>query len=171
MNPITQMMKRYIKMPLKKAPPLLFIGALVLVATTGCTENTTTQNQSGGGSGNADVAVTINSQRTASQLGSGYLVSTPKPGNKYLIFDVTVTNVNEKSWDIGNPYYFKLSTAGGTVYEITASSFLGDNALKSVSNTNPGEKVSGQIAFEIPQSAKATKLTYSDVFNEVVTNL
>ena len=31
------MMKRYIKMPLKKALPLLFIGALVLVA--GCTSN------------------------------------------------------------------------------------------------------------------------------------
>lgn len=98
-------------------------------------------------------------------------MATPKAGFQYLIFDVTVTNLNEKSWDIGNPYYFKLSTAGGTVYEITSSSFLGEDALKSVSNTNPGEKVSGQIAFEIPQSAKATKLTYSDAFNEVVTNL
>ena len=49
MNPIARMMKRYIKMPLKKALPLLFIGALVLVATAGCTTNTTTQNSSGGG--------------------------------------------------------------------------------------------------------------------------
>jgi len=31
MNPITRMMKRYIKTPLKYALPLLFIGALVLV--------------------------------------------------------------------------------------------------------------------------------------------
>jgi hypothetical protein len=36
MDPITRMMKRYINMPLKKALPLLFIGALLLSCTTGC---------------------------------------------------------------------------------------------------------------------------------------
>jgi len=40
MNPIVRMMKRYIKMPLKKALPLLFISALVLVSTAGCTSST-----------------------------------------------------------------------------------------------------------------------------------
>jgi hypothetical protein len=33
-------MKRYIKMPLKKALPLLFISALVLVSISGCTSST-----------------------------------------------------------------------------------------------------------------------------------
>jgi hypothetical protein len=42
MNPIARMMKRYIKTPLKYALPLLFIGALVLVSTTGCVDNTNT---------------------------------------------------------------------------------------------------------------------------------
>jgi hypothetical protein len=171
MNPIARMMKRYINMPLKKALPLLFIGALVLAATTGCTTNTTTQNQSGGGGGSSNVAVKVNSVSNATSIGSGFAVSTPKAGYKYMIFDVTVTNVNEKSTEIGNPYYFKLTTKDGHVYEITSTSFLGDNALQSVSNTNPGEKTTGQIAFEIPQSAIATKLTYNDYSNEVVTNL
>src|SRR5665647_1950352 len=40
MNPIIRMMKRYIKMPLKYALPLLFIGALVLTCTAGCTSST-----------------------------------------------------------------------------------------------------------------------------------
>ena len=40
MNPITRMMKRYIKTPLKYALPLLFIGALVLVSISGCTSST-----------------------------------------------------------------------------------------------------------------------------------
>ena len=120
MNPIARMMKRYINMPLKKALPLLFIGALVLVATTGCTTSTTTQNASGGGSGNSGVAVAINSQQTASQIGSGYLTDAPKAGDVFLIYDVTVTNINQNNQDIGNPYYFKLSTAGGTVYEIAS---------------------------------------------------
>jgi hypothetical protein len=171
MNPITRMMKRYINMPLKKALPLLFICALILVATTGCTSNTTTQNSSGGGSGTANVAVKINSLTNATSIGSGYLVSTPKAGSKYMVFDVTVTNLNKKAGDIGNPFYFKLSTKEGTAYEVTSSSFLGDNQLKSVSNTNPGEKTSGQIAFEVPQQTIATKLTYNDYANEVVTNL
>ena len=42
MNPITRMMKRYIKTPLKYAFPLLFIGALVLISTTGCVSQTGT---------------------------------------------------------------------------------------------------------------------------------
>jgi len=42
MNPIARMMKRYIKTPLKYALPLLFIGALVLVSTTGCVSQTAT---------------------------------------------------------------------------------------------------------------------------------
>ena len=171
MNPIAKMMKRYINMPLKKALPLLFICALLLVATTGCTSNTTTQNSSGGGSGSANVAVKINSQQNAASIGSGFLASTPKAGYQFRIFNVTVTNVNEKSTDIGNPYYFKLTTKDGNVYDITSTSFFGDNALKSVSKTNPGEKTSGEIAFEIPQSAIVTKLTYNDYSNEVVTNL
>jgi hypothetical protein len=60
MNPIVRMMKRYIKMPLKYALPLLFIGALVLASTTGCTESTTSSN----GGGGANVIDTINSAYT-----------------------------------------------------------------------------------------------------------
>ena len=42
MNPISRMMKRYIKTPLRYALPLLFIGALVLVSISGCTSPSTT---------------------------------------------------------------------------------------------------------------------------------
>ena len=175
MNPIVRMMKRYIRMPLKKALPLLFIGALVLVATCGCTQNTTTntttQNSSGGGSGNAGIAVTINSQQTASQIGSGYAVSTPQAGNEYLIFNVTVKNLNENNWGIGSLLDFKLTTADGTVYQYSSSTFDLSNPLILVLGTNPGEHVTGQLVFEIPQGGKATTLTYNDDFNSVVTNL
>jgi hypothetical protein len=171
MNPIARMMKRYIKTPLKYALPLLFIGALVLVATSGCVTSNTTQNSSGGGTGASGVAVKINSQTTSSQLGSGFAVSTPKPGYKYLVFDVTVTNLNKNDFDIGNPYYFKLSTSDGTVYSYSSASYYTGNELNPVSHTNPGEKVAGQVVFEIPQSAKATQLVYNDYVNQVTTNL
>jgi hypothetical protein len=151
----------------------LVLGALavLIVSAAGCISGVPVRSNSTAGSGNSGVAVAVNSQQTASQIGIGYLTDTPKAGDVFLIYDVTVTNLNQNSWDIGNPYYFKLSTAGGTVYEITTSTFLGDKALTPVSNTNPGEKVSGQIAFEVPQSAKATSLTYSDGINQVITNL
>ena len=143
MNPIARMMKRYIKTPLKYALPLLFIGSLVLVATTGCVTSNTTQNSSGGGTGAVGVAVKVN----------------------------YVTNLNKNNFDIGDPYYFKLTTSDGTVYQYSSSSYLGNNALNGVSHTNPGEKVTGQVAFEIPQNAKATTLVYDDYVNRVTTNL
>jgi hypothetical protein len=91
MNPIITMMKRYIKAPLKYALPLLFIGSLVLVATAGCIQNNPTPTptyspSSGGGTpsqtptavptavpsggGSSNIAVTVNSQQTASQIGN-----------------------------------------------------------------------------------------------------
>ena len=84
---------------------------------------------------------------------------------------MTVTNLNKNNFDIGDPYYFKLTTSDGTVYQYSSSSYLGNNALNGVSHTNPGEKVTGQVAFEIPQNAKATTLVYDDYVNRVTTNL
>lgn len=159
-------------MPLKKALPLLFICALVLVATTGCTDTkNTTQNLSGGGTGAAGVAVKVNSVNTYSQLGSGYAVSTPKAGYKYVVYDVTVTNLNKDDFAIGSPIYFKLSTNDGTAYSYSSASYYTTKEIELVSHTNAGEKVTGQVAFEIPQSATPTKLVYNDYTNQVTTNL
>jgi hypothetical protein len=115
------------------------------------------------------VTLTVNSMTTSSQLGSYPLQSTPSAGKTYLVFDVTLTNKNKNSLYMGNPLYFKLTTSDGTVYQYSSSSFWLDNHLTGVFNTNPGDKVTGQIAFEIPQSAKATKLSYGDLLNGVVT--
>ena len=40
-----------------------------------------------------------------------------------------------------------------------------------MSDTSPGEKVTGQIAFEIPQSATPSKLQYDDYSNKVTVNI
>jgi hypothetical protein len=106
---------------------------------------------------------------TSNQLGSYPLGSTPAPGKTYVVFDVTVTNQNKDNLYMGNPLYFKLTTADGTVYQYSPSSYWLDNSLTGVFNTKPGDKVTGQIAFEIPQSAKPTQLTYGDLINGVVT--
>ena len=155
---------------MKKSRLSLLVLATVIatILVAGCSSPTQTSPQVASSSSN--IAVTINSQQTANQIGSGFFAGTPQAGNKFLIFDVTVTNHNENNWPIGSPLYFKLTTADNSVYQYSSSThYLGANALTLVSGTNPGEKVTGQIAFEIPQSATAKTLTYNDGFgNEVV---
>lgn len=96
--------------------------------------------------------------------------STAQPGKTFLVFDVTLTNQDKDDLYMGNPLYFKLTTGDGTVYSYSPSSYWLSNGFKTgVFNTKPGDKVTGQVAFEIPQSAKATKLSYGDLINGVVT--
>jgi hypothetical protein len=144
--------------PITAVIVLLLVVASLLV--TGCINNTSPNSNTGGG--NTGVAFTVNSQTTLNKLGSGVLSSTPKPGYKYDVFDVTVTNLNRNDLAMGNPLYFKLTTNDGTVYSYSPSETWLDNDIQPVSGTNPGEKVTGQVAFEIPQSATATTLTYND---------
>jgi hypothetical protein len=148
---------------------ILAVLSVLIASVAGCISFP--MSNSTRGSGNSSVAVEVNSQQTASQIGSGFSIETPQAGNQYLILNVTVTNLNQNSLDLGNPFYFKLTAADGTVYQYSPSSVFLDKPLNVVSNTNPGEKASGQIGFEVPQSAKATSLTYSDGINQVITNL
>ena len=169
MNPIVRMMKRYIKMPLKKALPLLFICSLALVATCGCTSSTT-QNTSGGGSGS--IGIKVNSQTTSAQMGTYPLSSTPQPGNKYVVFSITATDNNVNPATLGDPYFFKLTCADGSVYPVSGVTFMTyANGLNTIDNAKPGEHETGNVIFEIPQSQVPKTLTYSDGFNQVVTNL
>jgi hypothetical protein len=115
------------------------------------------------------VLVEVNSMTTSSQTGSYPLQSTPTPGRTFAVYDVTLTNQNKNNLYMGNPLYFKLTTSDSTVYQYSSASFFLDNHLTGVFNTNPGDKVTGKIAFEIPQSAKVTKLSYGDLINGVVT--
>ena len=114
-------------------------------------------------------ALSVNSMTTSSQLGSYPLQSTPSPSNTYVVFDVTLTNQNKDNLYLGNPLYFTLTTSDGTAYQYSPSSTWLDNPLTGVSNTNPGDKVTGKIAFEIPQSATPSVLTYGDQINGIVT--
>jgi len=170
MNPIAKMMKRYIKTPLKYALPLLFIGALVLVATTGCTTTETTKNISGGGSSqaqNAGVDVTLQSQGMKQSLGEFITADT---GKTYAVYYATVKNVNAKSRSI-NEFDFKLRDADGNVYEVDLGSTAANGAMKGVTSTQPGDKVQGTIAFLIPQGAKPKTVTYDDMFDKVTINV
>lgn len=152
---------------IKKVAALVVLVVIVSLTSAGCVSNTQQTTSNTGGSSPV-VSLNVNSVTTSTQLGSPPLGSTPSAGNKYVIIDVTVNNLNKNDLYIGNPLYFKLTTSDGTVYSYSPSSYFLSNRLTGVSNTNPGDKVTGEIAFEVPQSVQATKLTYGDGFNAVV---
>jgi hypothetical protein len=80
MNPITRMMKRYIKTPLKYALPLLFIGSLVLVSISGCTSPATTS-PSPSASKVPTVTATPTVKATATPTATPAPTATPTPVN------------------------------------------------------------------------------------------
>jgi hypothetical protein len=147
--------------------PTVVIAVLSLVVASllvaGCTDTQeTTQSNACG------VAVAVNSVTTSSRIGSDPLfASTPHPGNHFITFNVTVTNVNKDDLTIGSYTDFTLTTKDGTVNSPFWRS-LSDDALSSKAHTNPGEKVTGTITFEIPQNGGATALSYADGVNGVI---
>ena len=65
---------------------------------------------------------------------------------------------------------FHTDSKDETVYSYSPSSYWLSNGFKTgVFHTNPGDKVTGQLAFEVLQSAKASKLSYGDLINGVAT--
>jgi hypothetical protein len=147
----------------KRLLAIMILAIVASLSVAGCSSSTNSSSGGGGGGSSSNIALTINSQQVVSQIRGGSFSGTPQAGNVFLILNVTVTNLNENNWPLGNPLYFKLTTADNAVYSYSSLTYyLGASALTPVSNTNPGETVSGQIAFEIPQSATATTLTYND---------
>jgi predicted heme/steroid binding protein len=157
MNPIVRMMKNYIKMPLKYALPLLFIGALVLSSTTGCTTQETTSTV-----GNA----------TATQVAVPTLkYYTPKDGYKFVAYNASVKNVNLKSQWIGLTYWQLRDTSGG-VYSPATASYSSDlpKEFKSI-DSQAGDIVNGIIIYEVPTGATLKSLTYDDGTHKTVLNM
>lgn len=124
MNPIVKMMKRYINMPLKKALPLLFIGALVLSATTGCTTNTATPTPTvqatamqtpaatttqGSGSNN-ELSLTVTPKGEATTIG---VLSKADNGSKFVLYNAVLKNINVKNLDV-NPFWFDMRLSNGS---------------------------------------------------------
>ena len=171
MKSIVRMMKRYINMPLKYALPLLFICALVLSATTGCTTQQTTQsaqNATGQQQASDAMSVTVKSAGSSMQVGS---FNTPKAGYKYVLYNTTVKNNNVKSQGI-SPGFFTLRLSNGNVTNVDSAMYDPSiNGLQNVMSSQPGDVVSGVIIFQIPTDATPQSIVYNDISHKITTNL
>jgi hypothetical protein len=154
----------------KKVAALVVLVIVASLSIAGCDNNTKQTSSIIPGGSTTAVSLAVNSVTTSSKLSKYPFQVTPAPGDKFVVVDLTLTNLNKNDLYMGNPLYFRLITDDGAAYSASTLSFVTlNNTLNGQFHTTPGDKLTGQIGFEIPQSAKATALTYSDTYNPPVT--
>ena len=101
-------------------------------------------------------AVTVNVVRDPAQSDSSY--STPKAGNRYVAFDITVENTGTKQLSY-NKFECSIKTTDDRRYDVASGVRAGMPDLGSGTN-QPGERTRGWVVFEIPQGAKIESFSY-----------
>jgi len=92
-------------------------------------------------------------------------ISTPNPGNNYVVYNVTVTNRYVEDKSIYQDY-FTLLDNNNNVYgvdELIQGNYLSNAFPYNPVVTQPGDKVTGLIVFEVPQNATFVTLRYNDL--------
>ena len=88
----------------------------------------------------------------------------PSPGNKWVMYNATVTNVNATDRPVWSGL-FLLRDSNGYVYrtDLSVNPSQYSNPFPSGNTmTQPGDKVNGILLFQVPQNAKLTALVYDD---------
>jgi Domain of unknown function (DUF4352) len=172
--------------PITAIAVLLLVVASLLVA--GCTttrnEQTTQSNSyvpTNAPASTTTVRVTATSLGTSNIFATSYGTPTAAAtGNKFVTYAVYLNNINAKDIQMGNPLFFKLRDTDGNIYSYETYGFnmkpqqVNGVTLKYIMeelNTQPGDKLSGLIVFQIPTSATPKSLTYDDYTNKITINL
>lgn len=174
---------------------IVLLAILAITATSACIDTTnrntdTNQAASNTPSGTPTSQNTPASQTsvrvTATNLGSFQTLTSsygtptaPATGNKFVEYAIYCENINAKNMQMGNTNYLKLRDTNGNIYSYDSFTFsvqrqVNGTTLKGLSyelNTQPGDKLSGLIVFQIPQSATPKSLTYDDYTNRITINL
>jgi hypothetical protein len=131
------------------------ITVIVSLSIAGCTSSTTNTNPEN------KVNVTAKSVQSPQQFN----VSTPSPGNKYVLYNVTFTNTNAPNTRVSGYFSFALLDANNNVYavnQLIQSRYLSQAFPYGSTTTQPGDKVSGRLVYEVPQNATLVALRYHD---------
>jgi hypothetical protein len=143
--------------------PLLFIGALVLVSTTGCV-SITSSNQAAStaptGAGTSyDVSI---SAREVTNLTSAYgsLFTNATPGNKLVGIECSLKDNNVANlFTVWREWTAK--DANGTLYQWNDNVVVISNAYQKTT-IQPGDTARGIIPYEIPVNATIVTMRYTD---------
>lgn len=90
---------------------------------------------------------TVNSVRDA----VGDSISQPKQGKKYLIINATIENQGQQPSPISSIVLFTLTDSANQKYKRVITTETKGNLDN---NLDPGKKLQGEIAFEVPQDVK-----------------
>ncbi len=156
-----------------KLKPITAIAVLLLVivaslSVAGCTETTQPySNPSAQATATPTVTAIPTSAVVLEQVSAVKVmvpqqigIYAPKAGNKFVGFNVTIKNI---AADVSNsnPFNWQLRDTTGNIYAPGIATYSDAiNGLKNL-NTQPGDKVSGVIVFEVPQNATLKSLTYN----------
>jgi hypothetical protein len=109
------------------------------------------------------ISVTIN------PIGHIVLVESNRTYKNVFSYNATLKN-NDVHYLPLNLTYFSLRTSDGAVYNVTNATYY-DHMGVDLARTQPGDKVSGMIGFEIPQNATPASIIYADHYHKITTNL
>jgi hypothetical protein len=102
------------------------------------------------------IAVTVMSMRTENNIGGFF---TPDPGNVYLVVEVLIENTDRDEAPY-NPLYFTLKDGDGFEYNASFTAPAPD--LKS-GKLMKGERVRGNVAFEVAPSVSELVLSFEPI--------
>ena len=102
------------------------------------------------------VALTVNKVFTVNTIDD---IWTPSPGHTFLVVDVTIQNLTRDECPY-NPLYFTVRDSQGYEYDV---SLVAPSPSLNAGTLYKGEKVRGNIAFEVPVKARGLVITYEPV--------
>lgn len=108
-----------------------------------------------------DVALTVNgvSEPAATDFAK------PKDGSKFIVVDLTIENKSAKAAQISTMLQMKLKDDTGQQYDINLMTQAASGGKSPDGEIAPGEKIRGQIGFEIPTGAKGLVFVFdADIF-------
>ncbi len=110
---------------------------------------------------NDQLKITLNSVdfMEATPNENEFLIQKAKEGKTFAVVDVTVENVDDEATSISSVIQFKAKDADGYNYEMDLMATISlDQQVDG--KLQPGEKVRGKVAFEVPKTAKGLQLVF-----------
>ena len=104
------------------------------------------------------MVLTIN--EVASPEGSEY--SKPKEGNKFIVVDLTLENKASEAANVSSMLQMNVKDANGFQYSSSFAATQASGGNPPDGEIAPGEKIKGQVGFEVPADAKGLLFSFDD---------
>jgi len=145
-------------MPLIKKLSSSIVTSILIALAIGCEDSPSTY---GVGeviaikNDNLDVQFTVNDMRE--HQGKGVLK--PNQGHKWILVDTTIANKGEevKTFSVIS---FELMDTENNQYEVSLLAGALDDVNSPTGAIKPGEKLQGELVFEVPETAQELKLVF-----------